>query len=136
MPMKIIYDLRDDRCAIESFQRSGFKMAGGLVGSDEWWENIHCGQIPVQVIEGKINQIWSGRESDEPEFGVVDVNGECFQWLYPSWGQEVPHSPEFELNGQVEVSYVEKRLDVPIGGKLIDPILLRIRIKTHWAVIF
>lgn len=136
MPMKVVYDLHDDRCTIESLQRSGYQMRGELVGSNEWWEGIGRGQIPTHIVEGKINKIWSGGENDEPEFGIVDSTGECFQWLYPSWDQEVPHALELELNEQVEISYVEREPEVPIDRKLMSPVLLRIRVKIPWAVIF
>lgn len=134
MPMKVVYDLRDDLRTIESLQRSGFMMRGELVGSDEWWESIRRGQIPIHIVEGKIDHVWSGHESDEPEFGVVDSTGDCFQWLYPSWDQEVPYALALELGEQAEISYIERELE--ISGELMDPVVLMIRVKTPWAAIF
>ena len=58
--------------------RSSFGLAGeyGLYGSDEWWQNLHAGKLPLTTYEGVIETIqFSGMHNESKSFTLSLAGG-------------------------------------------------------------
>lgn len=136
MPMRVVYDLHDDSGTQEILRKSRFGKDRESVGTDEWWESIRLGQIPIRVVEGKISEVWSGSGSDDPKFSVIDPGGKCHKWLYPGWNLDWPRSLDLDENKQVEISYFDLDPHSPDDEDLTSRVLLLIRVEVPWGLIF
>ena len=47
-----------------------------MFGSDEWWERIESGSLPVQMLKGMIKEVYMGG----PEFKMLSEGGEESRW--------------------------------------------------------
>lgn len=61
-PMHPIYDLRDNKEGLEQMQLAslsrgvlGLKQAHRLVGSDQWWDHIERGTLPIHKVRGTVS---------------------------------------------------------------------------------
>jgi hypothetical protein len=87
--MDIIYELRNDIDTIRHLQSAmlsdgplGLKNTHGLIGTDEWWEQIFAGTLPIHEEVGVISGFWAGQWAGGPaEFELCDEPGCKSRWL-------------------------------------------------------
>jgi len=77
--MQLAYDLRKDMRHIKHVQKAtleteryGIVQDHGLFGSEDWWQAIQSGALPVQTIKGRISRVYMSGHNDFPEFEVDD----------------------------------------------------------------
>ena len=86
LPMKIVYrlidELKDDpeRLAITqsltlntSKPLSGLKGTFGLFGSEEWWENIKQGKMPLLLLGGIVRRAYIADQDGTNENDTIDL---------------------------------------------------------------
>jgi hypothetical protein len=85
--MKPVYRLRDDSARIASVQKAtlsttdyGIKQTHGLFGSDEWWQHITDGTLPMHTVRGTITRVFMSGHNDWPEFEMRDDSGLLSRW--------------------------------------------------------
>lgn len=87
--MDIVYELRSDTDTVRHMQSGmlseepiGLKNTHGLVGTDEWWEQIAVGTLPIHEEVGVISEFWPGQWGDGPaEFELCDTTSRKSRWL-------------------------------------------------------
>jgi hypothetical protein len=64
----VVYRLRNDLAFIEGVQRAtrttknfGREPTHGMFGSDEWWEKIATGELPIHRLNGEITDVYFGQ---------------------------------------------------------------------------
>lgn len=85
-PMKRVYQLSEDlkidldRVALtqaltldESKPLIGLKGSKGLFGSEEWWNNLRQGKIPLVLISGEAKRVYSAGHDKSDINNMVDV---------------------------------------------------------------
>jgi hypothetical protein len=134
--MKVIYDLQNDLWRIEQVQKAslspepvGLKATHGLVGSEEWWDNIERGRLPIHF--GNIAQLWAGRSGDYPEVEITGLNGEGSRWLCPIDCDVAQR--ELKIGRAIEISYVAQQFKNDFSGKRTTDFLLTIKVDVPWA---
>ena len=83
MPWHTVYDLRADTDNVAAVQRAtlttreyGIEPTNGrLFGSDEWWNEVASGRLPVHTLTGTISRVFMGSMGDWPEFEMVCDDG-------------------------------------------------------------
>lgn len=77
-----IYNLHDDARYLSALQNAslnrvdaGLQNTHGLVGSDEWWQAIENGALPLHTIYGRITRIFGIDHYGFPEFELVNSEG-------------------------------------------------------------
>ena len=51
-----------------------------MLGTDEWWNAIEDGRLPVHVDEGVISRVYWAGMGDWPEFALVTDEGRDVTW--------------------------------------------------------
>lgn len=81
--MQTVYALKDDRQQIERIQQAtlttkkfGLELTHGLFGSDEWWNAIASGELPIHTLKGVISKVYMGSMNDWPMFALKDATGQ------------------------------------------------------------
>src|SRR5262245_110866 len=84
---RVVYRLRDDLQRIEQIQHAtltttefGIAPTHGLLGSNEWWDQIATGRLPTETLRGVISRVYMGSMGDWPEFEVRSDAGELSSW--------------------------------------------------------
>ena len=84
----VVYQLHRNKQRIDAVQlattrtqRFGLMRTPGLFGSDEWWQKIESGKLPVQTVRGVITRLYMGGMNDTPEFSVRSDDGKESNWL-------------------------------------------------------
>jgi len=77
-----LYDFRDQHAKIAAMQLVSQTGDGGLepdplVGSDDWWQRIADGSMPVVRLDGSITRVYWASMADWPEFEIRDASGEA-----------------------------------------------------------
>jgi hypothetical protein len=85
--MKPVYRLKDNATHVANVQKAtlttteyGIEQTHGLFGSDEWWEHIVDGTLPVHTIRGTITRVFMSGHNDWPEFELSDNSGQLSRW--------------------------------------------------------
>jgi hypothetical protein len=86
VPMKMVYKLSEDlknnpeRIALtqaltldKSRPSMGLKGAFGLFGSQDWWENIKQGKMPMLFISGIVRRVYSAGQDELAANNTVDL---------------------------------------------------------------
>jgi hypothetical protein len=131
--MEIAYSLWDDTAALRGMQdaslrRDGLRATHGLIGTEEWWQAIRSGTLPLHTARGVIRGLWLGQYDSGPaEFKMELEDGSLFG------GMCCDHEPQraaqrFRLGRRAEVDYVLQYLDRPVEG-LPDPHALFVEIR-------
>ncbi|MBL6707631.1 MAG: hypothetical protein ISQ06_16090 [Planctomycetaceae bacterium] len=123
--MSVLYDLRSDHDLIRDIRDAslntelGLKITHGLVGSDEWWDAIERGDIPLQRIDGVVVGTTRGPMGDWPLMKVRSDSGRTTNW--PLNGVSTA-----DLIGRaVVVEYVEQEAKKPPFPDYRNELLLR-----------
>lgn len=73
--MKTVYGLIEDKGKIRLVQKAtfetekfGLQQTHGLFGSEEWWNNVNNGDLPLHTKRGIITKVYKGSMGDWPEF--------------------------------------------------------------------
>jgi hypothetical protein len=120
--MDIVYELRDDTDTVRHMQSAmlsdgsvGLKNTHGLIGTDEWWEQIFAGTLPIHEEVGVISGFWPGQWGGGPaEFELSDETGCKSRWLC---GLEASAARvAFRLGRPVCVRYVVQELKTVFQG--------------------
>lgn len=138
--METVYLLKDQVNSIRSMQEAsqshpslGLKITHGLIGSQEWWDNIASGKLPLFSVRGIVRGLWLGmHHSEEGSFAMELLDG---GWFRDATMLEAAESAEkFTLGRYVEVDYVNQELKTPIEG-INEPsrVVLAIRVDSTSA---
>ena len=86
MDWDLEYDLAQDRAKVEHWRDVtlgetdfGLSPEPAIVGSDEWWDLIRGGSIPVQSVEGTCRPLWTSM-GDYPGLEVLEPSGRKTNW--------------------------------------------------------
>lgn len=112
--MTIVYQLKQDKRRIDQVQRAtrttenfGIEPTHGMFGTDEWWQNIESGRLPIQTLKGRITKVYMGGMGDWPEFKMVNNTGEESSWT------RMMHSAEqddlYRVGAPIEIDFVWKQ---------------------------
>jgi atypical dual specificity phosphatase len=109
--MVTVYSLRRDKRHVEDVQRAtlttkdfGIEPTHGLFGSEEWWNQIASGKLPVERLCGVITRLYMGSMNDWPEFSMRSDAGQDVSW---SRYANSEHLADFYAVGRrVEVDYI------------------------------
>lgn len=133
--MIVVYNLKADQPFIDQVQRAtrltknfGIEPTDGMFGSDEWWERIESGSLPVQTLKGTIKEVYMGSTGYCPEFKMVSEAGEESRW------SRMVHSAEqdrfYRVGARIEIDYVLQRLRTKSffspGAEVIEIVAIRI----------
>lgn len=76
-PMITVYDLKNETSKINRIQRrikdglSGYRTKWGVFGTSVWFENIKNDNL-IEIIDGKIIDVFMGGHNDSPMFSIFD----------------------------------------------------------------
>ena len=80
--MIIIYQFKKNKIQISSIQNAiltnvdfGLQQTHGLFGSDEWWQQIANGRLPLHTNRGKITRVYMTGMGDCSEFEMANTDG-------------------------------------------------------------
>lgn len=130
--MDIVYELRDDtdtvrhmRDAMLSDGPLGLKDTHGLVGTDEWWEQIVTGALSIHEEIGVISGFWPGQWAGGPaEFELCDETG-C-KSRFPCGVEVTAASVAFRIARPVCVRYVVQELKTAFQGRTRNKVIVSI----------
>jgi hypothetical protein len=120
--MDIVYELREDTDTLRYMQSAmlsdgpiGLKNTHGLIATDEWWEQIAAGALPIHEEVGVISGFWPGQWAAGPaEFELCDATSRKSRWLC---GVEVRAArAAFRLDRPACVRYVIQELKTAFQG--------------------
>ncbi len=119
--MTVVYQLRKNTQYIKAVQKAslttqdfGIEPSHGLFGSDEWWEHISRGTLPVHTLSGHITKVYMASMNDWPEFAMTTEQGEEFKWTREL--NDAALDSLYQVGHRVEVDYVEQRHRKPLWG--------------------
>ena len=120
--MRVIYRLRDSKESLRQMQEAslshpflGLKITHGLIGTEEWWENISTGKLPLCTVRGVVRGLWLGMYHSEPgSFAMELEDGTIFQHMTELDAKE--SAEVFKLGCVVEADYVLQEAKSPIQG--------------------
>lgn len=133
--MEIVYQLTRDEERIRRVQRAtlttaefGFQQTDGLYGSEEWWENIRTGALPLHRLTGVITKVYMGSMRDWPEFRMRTALGEESSWT------RYVHTKEqdglYVVGRRIEIDYVVQRYKPKSwNGDREQPCVIAVRIE-------
>lgn len=111
MPVIIVYRLKEDHHRIDQVQRAtrttesfGIEPTHGMFGSDEWWQNLESGQLPLHTLRGTIKNVYMGSMGDWPEFKMLSDTGEESSWT--RWLQSAEQDQFYRVGARIEIDYV------------------------------
>ena len=130
----IIYQLKHDQRRIDQVQRAtrttenfGIEPTHGMFGSEEWWQNIELGRLPLHTLKGRITKVFMGSMGDWPEFKMVSDAGEESSWT------RMMHSAEqderYRVGARIEIDFVwqqHRPKSFDHGEKTVQVIEIRI----------
>jgi hypothetical protein len=119
---EIVYELRNDaetirhmQSAMLSDEPNGLKNSHGLIGTDEWWQQVLAGTLPIHEEVGVISGFWPGQwAGGPPEFELCDTTGRKSRWLCEVEVGEA--GVAFRLGRPVCVRYVMQELKTALNG--------------------
>lgn len=120
--MKTIYDLRSDSERIAHMQSAsldeglaGLRATHGLVGSTEWWKQIHNGTLQQHSVQGVVSGFWPGQGGSGPaEFELEHSDGTKSKWLCDLEPEVAKRS--FRIGCNALVRFVVQELKSPFNG--------------------
>lgn len=131
--MKTVYQLRGNQTYINHVQQAslyredcGLRITHGLFGSDEWWNNIETGELPLICVKGTISRVYMSGMNDWPEFELVTSEGEKSRWTREVDNREF--DSYYREGFRVEVDYVIQRRKRDLGIGLDSKCVIEIRI--------
>ncbi len=132
--MKLVYQLSEElkndpeqvakvqALTQDSSRPFGLKGAHGLFGSDEWWENLRNGILPVRHVSGVIKRLFiSGQEKgrEANTFDLLLDNGEVH--TESIFVNSEKNRQLFKVGSQVEILYALDELKMqPSQGARIN----------------
>ena len=109
-----VYQLRNDTDHIKKVQKAtltteqfGIQPTHGLFGSDEWWQKIASGELPMRRLRGIITRVYMGSMNDWPEFAMRTDAGEESSWSRFADTGEL--SELYSVGKHIELDYVVQR---------------------------
>ena len=105
--MVTVYQLRRDKRHTEWTGIA--KWRGIAFGSEEWWQSIASGKLPVHTLRGVITRVSfpSPGMGDWPEFRMRSDDGRESSWTPYSNGQAL--SEFYQVGQRIEIDYVLQR---------------------------
>jgi hypothetical protein len=114
--MKIAYRLKEDLEFIDKVQHAtrttkdfGFEPTHGMFGSDEWWQNIAAGELPVHTLKGRITDLYMVGTDDSPQsnFNMVSDAGEESGWAREF--NSLEQDGLYRVGSRIEIDYLWQR---------------------------
>lgn len=109
--MIIVYRLKEDQRHIDQIQKAtrttenfGIEPTHGMFGSDEWWQNVESGQLPIHTLRGIIRDVYMGSMGDWPEFKMMSDTGEESTWT--RWMQSAEQDQFYRVGARIEIDFV------------------------------
>jgi hypothetical protein len=136
----IVYQLRRDKQRIEAVQRAtaatrkfGVMRTHGLFGSDQWWQKVESGKLPIRTVSGVITRLYMGGMRDTPEFILRSDDGKESSWLRQANSEELDGF--YGEGRQIEIDYVLQRHRLFSEGfwPKQHPVVVEIRIGDNAA---
>jgi hypothetical protein len=133
--MVSVYQLRNDTDHIKKVQKAtltteqyGVQPTHGLFGSDEWWQKIASGELPMRRLRGAIIRVYMGSMGDWPEFVMRTDDGEESSWTRFADSREL--SELYGVGKRIELDYViqRNRVKAPIQAGEETRCVIEIRI--------
>lgn len=133
--METVYRLRDRKDSLLRMQEAslshpflGVKVTHGLIGTDEWWENIATGKLQRHSVRGFVTGLWLGMHNSEPgTFAIQAQDGTVFREMTTLEASE--SIEKFPLGRAVEVDYVIQEPKYTLEGSREDHrVVLEIRL--------
>lgn len=132
--MRTIYYLKNDINHIKNVQEAtlhtdhyGLRVTHGLFGSDEWWEKIESGELPLATVKGTINRVYMSGHNDFPEFEIVTLKDEKTIWA--RWVDDPSLDSYYKEGSQVELDYVVQMAKRGFGTGLEHKCVIAVRIE-------
>ena len=133
--METVYRLRDREDSLRQMQEAslshpflGVKVTHGLIGSEEWWNNIAAGMLELHSVRGFVSGLWLGMHNSEPgTFAMTLQDGTVFREMTTLEASE--SIEKFPLGRVVEVDYVVQEPKTKFEGSRDDHrVVLEIRL--------
>jgi hypothetical protein len=119
--MLTIYLLRLDKEHIKNVQEAtvttkewGIEPTHGLFGSQEWWDHVRKGMLPVHHVKGTITRVYVESMNDWPVFTMRAENGKEYTWS--QYANDPDFGSLYTVGRPVEVDYVIQRSRVHTPG--------------------
>lgn len=117
--METVYRLRERIAEISQMQEAslshpflGLKATHGLIGTEEWWNNIAAGALPLHSVRGVVRGLWLGMYHSEPGSYLLELVDKTY--FSGMTGLDADESAsKFTLGRYVEVDYVIQELKYP-----------------------
>jgi hypothetical protein len=130
-----VYQLRKDIEYVRKVQKAtlttemyGIQPTHGLFGSEDWWQRIASGDLPLRRLRGTITRVYMGSMGDWPEFTMRTDDGEESSWTRFAHTKEL--SQLYVVGKRIELDYViqRNRPEAPVdaGGETRCVIEVRI----------
>lgn len=109
--MVSVYQLRRNKQYVENVQKAtlttkefGIEQTHGLFGSEQWWQQVASGNLPVHKVSGVVTRLYMGSMNDWPEFSMRSDTGEESSWSRYANNEEL--GSFYQVGRPIEVSYV------------------------------
>lgn len=124
-----VYDLAEDEETIRLVQQAtlntedfGLVPEIALFGSDEWWQAIQDGRIPIHEIHGVISRVFMSGHGDWPEF-ELQASGEKSRWT------RLGPEDHYRVGNEVRLEYVQQKAKKHWLGSREQKQVLRIFVR-------
>jgi hypothetical protein len=134
--MELVFRLRGSqnldamrRASLDRSTTIGLRNTHGVIGTNEWWEAIESGALPVQTLRGVVRGLWLGQYNvgGPAEFCAEAEDGSLFGGLCECEPDQAKSL--FTLGRIVEVDVVEQLLkEGNVLGSTSARITLEIRL--------
>ncbi|OLF56435.1 hypothetical protein [Pseudomonas chlororaphis] len=90
----------------ESKPKAGLKGTFGLLGSDEWWNNLNKGLIPQKEISGVITRVYLTGQDNIEKINTIDIkaddNSLYTEGIYANKNSEKHH---YKPGAKIKIKY-------------------------------
>jgi hypothetical protein len=145
VPMKLVYqlseELRHDSEQVAMAQALtqdesrpfGLKGSHGLFGSDEWWDNIKKGILPMRYISGVIDRLFVSGQEQGAQVNTFDLRlSDGSLHTESIFANNQDDYQLFKLGSRVSIVYVLDELKMqpaPVGGVNYSEIVLEMAVS-------
>lgn len=109
-----IYLLADDAKRIGQIQKAtletkdhGLALDHGLFGSDDWWDAIERGDLPLNTVCGTITAVAMTSMNDYPSFKMLADDGSVTDWLTRESAPDFRRDQRYRVGQRIIRTYVD-----------------------------
>jgi hypothetical protein len=100
-------NIRHVQEATQATEKWGIEPTHGLFGSQEWWQHIHDGTLPVHRLKGTISRLYMDSMNNWPEFTLRSESGKESGWS--RYANEPEFAGLYTVGRPIEIDYVTQR---------------------------